>query len=226
MSKAEILARLVSTGSQLADGNISLAEVTAFGNTTSNTVLLTNTANSLVASGDIVAGNIILSGNITGTLNSSTSLPNSGVTAATYGNATIVPVITIDAKGRITSASNVTISGVGGGASSDSLANVTARGNVTSDPITLTNTGNSLVASGNIQTSGNIIATTGNVFARKFVSLANVSYFLEPAASNALTVAGNVYTAQRVGWTNVNNTVSVVYQVYNSTANSLDTIFG
>lgn len=38
------------------------------------------------------------------------SLSTSGVSASTYGNATIVPVITVDTYGRITSASNTTIS--------------------------------------------------------------------------------------------------------------------
>ena len=48
----------------------------------------------------------------TGTLNSA-RLPTSGVTAATYGNATNIPSITVDALGRITSASNVaTVPGV------------------------------------------------------------------------------------------------------------------
>lgn len=41
---------------------------------------------------------------------SSAKLVSTGVTAATYGNASIVPVITVDAQGRITSASNTTIS--------------------------------------------------------------------------------------------------------------------
>jgi hypothetical protein len=45
----------------------------------------------------------------TGTLNSA-RLPASGVAAATYGNATNIPSITVDALGRITSASNVAIS--------------------------------------------------------------------------------------------------------------------
>ena len=41
-----------------------------------------------------------------------TTLSNTGVTANTYGSATQVAVITVDSKGRITAASNQTISGV------------------------------------------------------------------------------------------------------------------
>lgn len=37
-------------------------------------------------------------------------LSSTGVTAGTYGNATITPIITVDSTGRITSASNATIS--------------------------------------------------------------------------------------------------------------------
>jgi hypothetical protein len=60
---------------------------------------------------------ITLTGDLTGSGSASfaTTLANSGVTAGTYGSATAVPQITIDAKGRITSAGNVTISGGGGG---------------------------------------------------------------------------------------------------------------
>ena len=49
------------------------------------------------------------------------ALSNTGVTAGTYGSATQVPRFTVDAQGRITSASNVAISGVppGGPAGGD-----------------------------------------------------------------------------------------------------------
>ena len=70
--------------------------------------------NGIIASGTSDEGNVITVG-----------LTNTGVTATTYGNATIVPVITVDAQGRITSASNVNISGLGGGASLDAQKNFT-----------------------------------------------------------------------------------------------------
>ena len=44
----------------------------------------------------------------------SNNLSNTGVTASTYGNATIIPVITVGADGRLSNISNVTISATGG----------------------------------------------------------------------------------------------------------------
>lgn len=45
-------------------------------------------------------------------------LPNTGVTAASYGSSTRVPVVTIDSKGRITAATTVAVSGGGGSSNS------------------------------------------------------------------------------------------------------------
>ena len=60
-------------------------------------------------------------GDLTGSYPNPT-LVTSGVSAATYGSATQVPVIAVDAKGRITSASNTTITGTApGGAAGGSL---------------------------------------------------------------------------------------------------------
>jgi hypothetical protein len=49
------------------------------------------------------------------TSNGTISLANTTVSAGTYGNATYVAQFTVDAQGRITGASNVAISGGGGG---------------------------------------------------------------------------------------------------------------
>lgn len=51
------------------------------------------------------------------------TLANSGVTATTYGDATNVPQLTVDAKGRVTAVSNVAITSSGGG---PSVAHLTA----------------------------------------------------------------------------------------------------
>jgi len=148
---------------------------------------------------------------------------NTLIASMTNGSNVLSFAGTIDAQRILSNGSPV---GGGGGPSTDTLANVTARGNVTGDTITITNAGNSLVASGNIQTVGNVVITTGNLFAHKFVDIGNVSYFVEPVASNSVIVAGNVYTNQRIGFMNVNTTVSVVYQYYNANTRSLDTVFG
>lgn len=54
---------------------------------------------------------------------------NSGVTAATYGNATNIPVITVNASGHITSASNVALTASGGGSGLFNTS-ISAAGNV------------------------------------------------------------------------------------------------
>jgi hypothetical protein len=62
------------------------------------------------------------SGDLTGTY-PGPALVNSGVSAGTYGSASQVAQVTVDAKGRVTGASNVTISGVPpGGAAGGDLA--------------------------------------------------------------------------------------------------------
>lgn len=58
-------------------------------------------------------------GDLTADRTLSLNLPNTGPGVGTYGDATHVPQITLDAAGRITAASNVAITGSGGGGFSE-----------------------------------------------------------------------------------------------------------
>lgn len=67
--------------------------------------------------GNVTGSATSISGNLTGDITSvgmTTTIPATGVTAGTYGNASNVPQITVNAKGQITSATTVAISGGGG----------------------------------------------------------------------------------------------------------------
>ena len=60
-------------------------------------------------------------------------LENSGVTAGTYGSSSVIPAITVDAKGRITSASTNSVTQVGGSNGADFNDNVKARFGTSND---------------------------------------------------------------------------------------------
>ena len=116
-----------------------------------------------------------------------TDVTNISVTAGTYGSATIVPVITIAANGRISAVTNTTITASGGGTTSGYLANTV------------------------------FVANTGG-----YLSNSTMSFY----ASNNTLYTSNTYVTGRVGFANSTTITSVVYQYYNATTNSLDTVFG
>jgi hypothetical protein len=117
-----------------------------------------------------------------------TDVTNISVAAGTYGSATLVPVITITANGRISAVTNTTITASGGGGTTSGyLANTV------------------------------FVANTGG-----YLSNSTMTFY----ASNNTLYTSNTYVTNRIGFANTTTGVSVVYQYYNATTNSLDTVFG
>ena len=76
------------------------------------------------------------------------TIPNTGVTAGNYGSSTIVPVITVNADGRISYIANVAVSGGGGGGTTISITNDTTTNSDTFYPLLSNN-----VTSGTLSTA-------------------------------------------------------------------------
>ena len=125
-----VLAGTGLTGGGRLTANVTLtnAGVTAFNTRTGNVTLssadVTTALGFTPGTGNGSVTNVSTGTGLTGgpiTTTGTISLNNTSVTAGTYGNATINGVFTVDAQGRLSSASNVTISGTtpGGAAGGD-----------------------------------------------------------------------------------------------------------
>jgi len=166
-------------------------------------------------------------------------------------NANISGNLIVSGTSNLSAAGNVTITGGATGqvltyntgstlqwanpATGTSIANGTSNVNI---PASGGNVNTSVGGIANVlvvtSTGANITGTaniTGNANIAGALNISNST-----AASNNVTGAvvvtggaginGNVYVGGRVGWANTTSNTSAVYQYYNATVNSLDTVFG
>lgn len=128
-----------------------------------------------------------------------TDVTSISTTAGVYGNNTIVPVITLEANGRVRSITNTSISFP---AETDTLQSVTARGNTSDRVITLTNTSKTTSnTTGSLIVSGGI-AVTGNVALQQIFFADGTS--MNTAASGTGGGASITWTRKTANYTAVN----------------------
>ena len=129
--------------SVIADSNADTLTLTAG----SNVTLTTDDANDAItfASTDTTANETItLSGDVSGsgTTSITATLDNSGVSAGSYGSGTLIPAITVDAKGRVTAVTTNSVQSTAGGTvTSVAVAGDSNSGiSVTGSPVTSSGT--------------------------------------------------------------------------------------
>ena len=140
------------------------------------------------------------------------SITNTGVSAATYGSASAVPQIAVNAQGQITSASDINID-------HDSLSNFVANEHIDHTSVNLT-AGDGLTGGGSIATSrsfavdGTVVRTSGTQSITGNLNLtgATVTVNTEANADSDSSVASTEY---------VNNRIN---QVVGSAPSALDTL--
>ena len=155
-------------------------------NTTGSAATLT-TSRTIELSGD-VSGSATFNGSANASITS--TLANTSVTPATYGSASAVGTVTVDSKGRITTASNTPIA-IAQSAVTNLASDLGLKANLDSPALTGTPTAPTAA----VDTNTTQIATTAYVIGQGYLKSATASSTYAPLASPALTGTPTAPTA-------------------------------
>jgi len=184
---------------------------------------------SKIVSSSLANGSVSIA-SITDNTVTSAKLTSTGVVANSYGNTTAIPVITVDAQGRITNATTSSVSGVTGLSFTPANSTVTVSTSTTNFDAAITS-GNSTVQGllkvvDSVSNTSTAIASSANSVTTAYQLAANAvsnatayaataySNAVATAASDATTKAGTAYSnatsyADTVAGTAYSNAVSV-----------------
>ena len=154
-------------------------------------------------------------------LTSNTGAVFANIAISTYANLRVgtLTATFVNTTGNIVSGGNVTAPYFFGNGSqlSGVITSVTKIINGTSDVTAYSGSNIAVTVGGTANTI---------LFTNSITSTSNVTGALRVTGLGGIGVGGNVYVGQRVGFVWGANNVSSVYQVFNNSTNSLDTVFG
>ena len=146
---------------------------------------------------------------------------NANISISTYANLRVSTLTAtfVNTTGNIVSGGNVTAPYFFGNGSqlSGVITSVTKIINGTSDVTAYSGSNIAVTVGGTANTI---------LFTNSITSTSNVTGALRVSGLGGIGVGGNLYVGQRVGYVWGANNVSSVYQVFNNSTNSLDTVFG
>jgi hypothetical protein len=150
-----------------------------------------------------------------------TGATNANVTISAYANLRVSTLTAtfVNTIGNIVSGGNVTAPYFFGNGSqlSGVITSVTKIINGTSEVTAYSGSNIAVTVGGTANTI---------LFTNSITSTSNVTGALRVTGLGGIGVGGNLYVGQRVGYVWGANNVSSVYQVFNNSTNSLDTVFG